>query len=299
MDEINTSHDAFFKSMLDNKKFRNGFFKQHLPKNILKLIELGSLKKLSESFINANLKSSYADYILEANLKGDKKAVICFLIEHKSQPQMHTAIQVFYYIASAYYDQVVKNKGSLKLIIPIIYYHGKRNWDYKPLHLLFSTLPEELKIFIPKFDTIFINLQNYSDQEIESWHNDILSIASFLQKNAFNKEILMDKIGELCEKIDLLDDRNLIYDIFVYLLNHSEAKENQILDIIEDLNQKKYFMSTLQMIEQRGEIMGKTQKQEQVIVNAYKQGLDIKLIGKISELSVQKVKAILKEKGLL
>jgi predicted transposase/invertase (TIGR01784 family) len=305
--EFNYTHDAFFKSMLANRHYRNGLLAQFLPKGIKEIINLNTLKKVNTTFINEDLKSFYADYIFEASLKGNKKGIVCLLAEHKSQPQTYTSFQILYYIAAAYHNQIFKDKEKPKLIIPIVYYQGKRKWEFKSLDDLFDDLPEVLRPYIPSFKTVFIDLHNYTDSEIESWKNKSLSVATYIQKHAFDKETLSRNLDKLCQKIDDLDDRNLISSIFVYLIGQSETKENKIIEIVEDLNNKKLIMSTLQLIEQRGikqgkqegiklgEQIGYSKSKEQIILNCFGKGYEIKDIAEVVDLSVQKVKSILKK----
>jgi predicted transposase/invertase (TIGR01784 family) len=319
------THDAFFKAMLENVEYRRAFIKQFLPKEISDIIDIRSLKKSNGTFINDELISSYADFLMEATLKGNKKAIICFLIEHKSQPSSYASIQILYYLASAYYKQVFKEKEKPQLIIPIIYYHGKKKWAFKTMDAIFAEIPGLLKAFIPSFNTLFIDLKQYDDDEIEAWQNGVLSLVTYIQKYAFDQDVLNQEIEKICQKIDSIEDRNLIKTIFVYLLGQADVKEEKIKEIVEDLNQNKLAMSTLQLIQEKGIQIGEQRgikigeqigeqrgiqigekrgiqigdqklslKEERIVLNAHSNGINIKLIAKIADISVQKVRAILK-----
>ncbi len=164
-----------------------------------------------------------------------------------------------------------------------------------------------MKQFIPVFKTIFIDLKNFSDKEIESWKSDVLSIATIIQKHAFDKEFLESKINEICQKIDNLDDRNLILSIFVYYMNQSEIKEEKITKIVKELKNKKDIMSTLQLIEKRGEArgeargisIGEMKEKVQIITKGYQKGYELTILSDLTGLSTRKIKTILKDNGLI
>jgi predicted transposase YdaD len=67
MKEFVFTHDSFFKSMLDHKRYREALLHQVLPENIKNIINLKSLKRKEASFINEDLKPVYADYLLETS----------------------------------------------------------------------------------------------------------------------------------------------------------------------------------------------------------------------------------------
>ncbi len=315
MEEFIFTHDAFFKSLLDNKEYRYDLLAKILPTEVFNLLDLKKIKRINTTFVNEDLKSHYADYIIEIPLKDKNKGFITFIFEHKSRPQKYAAIQLLYYLSSAYFQQVFKNKEKPQLIIPIIYYQGKNTWNYLTTDQLFESLPAELKSFIPVFKTIFIDLNKYTDSEIESWRSEILSLTTYIQKHAFDKEFLESKMKEICRKIDSLEDRNLILNTFVYFINQSQITEDKIVNIVKELKHNKYIMSTLQLIEKRGEkrgiAIGEAKGEargeargisivtEKVIVSSYKKGIEVSLIAEIIGTTTRKVKEILKKNSLL
>ncbi|HHB52146.1 MAG TPA: transposase, partial [Saprospiraceae bacterium] len=100
---------------------------------VLALLDLETIQICDTSFINDDLRETFADVLFSFKLKGeDKELYISVLLEHKSVPDKNTPIQVLYYIAQAYYDQI-QNGEKLQTVLPLVYYHGKKTWEYKPL----------------------------------------------------------------------------------------------------------------------------------------------------------------------
>ncbi|MFM2392325.1 MAG: hypothetical protein RLZZ546_302, partial [Bacteroidota bacterium] len=95
--------------------------------------------------------------------------------------------------------------------------------------------------------------------------------------------------------------------IFVYYINQTNVEEEKIVKIVKDLKSKKNIMGTLDLIEKRGFSegekrgisIGEKKVQEEIVVNSFKKGFDIKSISKITQLSAQKIRAILKKSGLI
>ncbi|CAM4394190.1 MAG: Recombination-promoting nuclease RpnD [Legionellaceae bacterium] len=83
MKKIPNPHDAFFKSLMTNKKVAREFFSQHLPETVVKAIDLSTLVLCSETYIDVSLKNSASDLLYSVNLKGEK-AYIYILAEHQS-----------------------------------------------------------------------------------------------------------------------------------------------------------------------------------------------------------------------
>ncbi len=156
--DINNPHDKFFKSFINEKENAIDFLKTFLPKNISDVLDFDSLSIENNSFVSDALSETFSDAIVKCQLKSTKEDVfISILIEHKSYPDKYVAIQLLNYLANAYGAQL-KTSDSLQLIIPLIYYHGKENWQYKPISQIIPNIPETLKTFVPDFNTVFVNL---------------------------------------------------------------------------------------------------------------------------------------------
>ncbi len=84
---INNIHDKFFKSILSKTDVAKDFFKTFLPKDVLNVIDLNTLKFTKNSYIPSKLKETFADLVFECKLKNSEhSALISILLEHKSYP---------------------------------------------------------------------------------------------------------------------------------------------------------------------------------------------------------------------
>ncbi len=96
-DNVHNPHDAFFRDMMENKKRAVNFFKNYLPADILKLVDIKTLQIKKESFIEKELKRFYSDILYQVAIK-DSKAYIYLLFEHQSSPNRWMALRLLGYI---------------------------------------------------------------------------------------------------------------------------------------------------------------------------------------------------------
>lgn len=297
--EINNIHDKFFKSMLRNKAVAKEFISAFLPQKTLDAIDIETLTYANTEYVFDDLKDVFSDMVFSCKLKGDSKknSYISIILEHKSYIDNFTAIQLLLYISYGYYTQY-KDKKSIEPIIPLVFYHGKTGWQYKPIEELFNSLPEGLKKYVPIFETEFVDLGGFSDEQLERLGGAMLESMLLMQKYSTNPDKLADKLLLIYKKLDSVKDRNFIRTIVVYSLEIVKLKK--VESILEKLpiTLKKEVMTAYDTLIERGIKEGSTKKTIKVILNGYKKGLTIEFLSEITELSIDEVKQILKENGM-
>ncbi|HHH52897.1 MAG TPA: hypothetical protein ENK91_04510 [Bacteroidetes bacterium] len=214
---INNIHDKFFKNVLSDINIAKNFISSFLDPDVLQHINIETLKYAETDFLLQDLKEIFSDMVFTVNKTDDKEIYISIILEHKSRPDDFTAVQLLLYIAYGYYKQY-KNTRSLQLILPIVFYHGKQKWIFKSIDDLMGDLPQELKQFTPVLKTVFIDLKNFSVEQLDSLGDSLLTSILLLEKYAFKPDELAKKIKLIYEKLNSVSDRNLLYPIIVYSL---------------------------------------------------------------------------------
>jgi predicted transposase/invertase (TIGR01784 family) len=124
---LNHPYDSFFKSIMKKRKLYLPFLRQYLPRHILPLIDLRTVRPTNAHFVDENLRSSYSDCLFQARQKkSGKPALIYVLIEHQSTVDKFIAFRIWHYIHSAwkqYLDDHPKAE-TLPLIVPMLFYQG-------------------------------------------------------------------------------------------------------------------------------------------------------------------------------
>lgn len=297
--EIINPHDKFIKQLLSHKEVAIDFFKESLPGSLVRNIDFETLTLLDTSFISRRLKASYSDLVWSVKMNDRHNLKISMLLEHKSYADLNTAFQLLEYLASGYLKQR-REKKKPELIIPILYYHGKHNWKFKSLDSFFEDYPDFLKSYLPAFLTEYVNLHDFSADEILKFHNGLLSGALMIQKYFFYPERLNSHFMSILEKLHPYLYSNHIDSIFVYLGGsglEDSTLEEAAKNLPDDMSTR--VMTLREQIFCKGKEAGITEERErsvaQTILNAYDAGVDLPTIRVITGENEEKIHHILKQ----
>lgn len=182
------------------------------------------------------------------------KIWISFLYEHKSFPEKYALVQVGEYLLRGYRKQIAEKIKPLRIIVPIIYYHGDEHWEPGKISDLFSDFPEELKVFIPFFEYLFQNITLLSDQEIQDLENNLLVPGLLIQKYFKNITKLLEFLEIIVYELSQMEDEgNYKRNYFVYLFDLFGKDKAKLMKRIEEMElpvKDKTKNYLLQMIEE-------------------------------------------------
>ncbi len=306
-------HDHFLKEVFRDVGRAQSYFQHRLPADLIEQIDLSKIQEVPGSFLNEELKASFADILFEVPLKGRKKSFFLpILLEFKSWKDKYVTIQLGQYIFSGLGKQVKKGKKP-RPVIPVLFYHGKDPWEYHTHRSLYSDLDDSLKKYIPEFDYVFDNIQATEESEILRIQAGIWRGVKLLLKRAWNEEDLMRSADKIFLEIHK-SDRNLTVKAIVYYYNMITNKEKamesleSISSIVKRGPKNAYEEILLEGYEKadkenREEIQKIKEEQKATIrksvVNLYKLGVSSHHIGKALEISESETDKILREEGLI
>ena len=124
--------------------------------------------------------------------RGKTEEIVIPLIEHKTYVDYDVAMQVLRYMAVIWYeyakeadkeDKEISHTRNFRypLIVPIVYYEGKKTWTAER-HLSERIADfEEMKEYIPDFTYILVNLQDYTNEKLQE-HKDEMSLVMMFNK---------------------------------------------------------------------------------------------------------------------
>ncbi|MGE0969626.1 Rpn family recombination-promoting nuclease/putative transposase [Klebsiella sp. WOUb02] len=119
-------HDAAFKAFLTNPDTARDFIALHLPAELRAVCDLSTLKLESGSFVEESLRAYYSDVLWSLKTTaGD--GYIHVLIEHQSSPDKHMAFRLLRYAVAAMQRHLDAGHKKLPLVIPVLFYTGKRS----------------------------------------------------------------------------------------------------------------------------------------------------------------------------
>ncbi len=128
------THDTLFNALVNQDPARAAVvLREHLPPEIAEKLDSDFEPEREEcSFVDGAGASSRGDALFKVRLKSGKPALVYCLLEHKSEPRGHTALQIAGYMISIWrreYDRAERGKGEkLPDIIPVVFYNGTAEW---------------------------------------------------------------------------------------------------------------------------------------------------------------------------
>ncbi|WP_369700797.1 Rpn family recombination-promoting nuclease/putative transposase [Pantoea sp. At-9b] len=119
-------HDAAFKAFLTHPATARDFIELHLPAELRAVCDLSTLKLESGSFVEEDLRQYFSDVLYSLKTTaGD--GYIQVLIEHQSSPDKHMAFRLMRYAVAAMQRHLDSGHKKLPLVIPVLFYTGKRS----------------------------------------------------------------------------------------------------------------------------------------------------------------------------
>lgn len=291
MEKLSRSHDGFFRRLMSETSRVKQYLNAYLPEPIKRMIVFDTLELDNDSYIDEKLKQSFSDVVFKAETDAGIGINLCFLFEHKSYIDEKAPFQMLHYVSSAMLRRA-ENKELQRLILPILFYHGKDSWKYQTIFDHFPELSGALSCYLPNFDYIYHDLQRQSDKDIEE-RFDSVTAASFLAlKHYHNRAYLVDRMRFfLLGSID--EEGNLYKPLIVYYLNKIPGEIEKIEVIMSEIPaaQQPEFISALDAYENRGA----DKKTKQTCINMIRLGMEINLICEALEVDEDYVKNVIND----
>ena len=291
--EINNPHDKFLKETLSKKENAIGFIENYLPKDIVELIDLNKINIEKDSYITENLQEYFTDLLYKVMIKGEE-SYIYVLFEHKSYPDKLIGLQLLEYLIQ-YWKSKIKQKNKLPLVIPLVIYHGKVNWN---IGVRFSDIIEKIddkfKKYIPDFEYLLYDLSKYQDKDILG--TEELKVMMQLMKYIYS-ENLTEKLKEIFKMFSYIEGKNLDYisTVTIYIMNTTEIEIKELAKIVtETISEKggEIAMTTAQKLRKEGIEEGIEKEKIITAERLLAKQMSFEEVAEITELPIEKIKKI-------
>ena len=295
-----TPHDAAFKAIMSRPEAARDFIDIHLPSDLRTICDLSTLKLEPASFIEDDLRPYYSDLLWSLKTtQGD--GYIHLLVEHQSSPDVHMGFRLMRYAIAAMQKHLEAGHKKLPLVIPVLYYAGKRSPYPYPVNWLkeFDDPALAEKLYGGAFPLVDVTV--ISDEEIAQ-HRHIAAL-TWLQKHVRALEQLKDlEPLVLLFKSDYTDGQTLTV-LVNYLIQTGDIPEpNKLFQtLVQQLPQhEETIMTIAERLEQKGRQEGRQEgiqegRQEEAMKIArmmLKDGYDESAIKKLTGLTVKELKQL-------
>jgi len=248
-----TPHDLAFKQFLTHPDTARDFMQLHLPAELRAICDFSTLKLESGNFVEEDLRPYFSDVLYSLKTTDDDNAYIQVLIEHQSSPDKHMAFRLLRYAVAAMQRHLDIGHKKLPLVIPVLFYTGKRSpYPYSTRWLDEFNDPEQAeKLYNSHFPLVDVTL--IPDDEIMG-HRSMAAL-TLLQKHIYRRDLA----GQLDNLATLLLTEHITRQQLVSLINYLvQAGETPDAEaFVRELAQRvpqhgDELMTIAQQLEQKG-----------------------------------------------
>jgi predicted transposase/invertase (TIGR01784 family) len=277
MSEIDKIHDKLFKETFKKKENAIAFMKTVLPEEIKKRIDFSEIEIGPTDYVSKKFKDFFSDIVIKTILKskedGRINTDVCFILEHKIEGRKRIFIQFLQYMVHEW-QKDIDEKKPLRIIIPIVFYHGERDWKIPREFVDQFDVDDEVKAFLLNyrymlFDTGSWDFRNEDNQELKNnvflltamammkyFHSDdtesILEIFKFWHEKGFTDDVE----NVVFFLIYISDTRNISVDQLKKMLEKSKIKGGEIMETLgqrlREEGEKKAMLKTAKELIKRG-----------------------------------------------
>ncbi|WLO84092.1 Rpn family recombination-promoting nuclease/putative transposase [Pantoea agglomerans] len=292
-----TPHDATFRQFLSQPDIARDFMELHLPAELRAICDLSTLKLESGSFVEDDLRQYFSD-ILYSLKTSNGDGYIHVLVEHQSTPDRHMAFRLMRYAVAAMHRHLEAGHKQLPLVIPVLFYTGKRSpYPYSTRWLdEFKDPSLAENLYGSTFPLVDVTV--IPDEEIMG-HRSMAAL-TLLQKHIHQRDIatLTDRLATLL-MADYLSSPQ-VTALIHYLLQAGESADSEafvrelaqrvpqhgdaLMTIAQQLEQKG-IEKGIQLGEQRGIEKGRNEGKLEVARTMLQNGIDRNTVMKMTGLS--------------
>jgi predicted transposase/invertase (TIGR01784 family) len=304
MTDIDKINDKIFKKMLENDKNAGDVLKKILPQVIKSRLDFSTIKVDTTNYVSNEFKEGYSDVVVTAEMKsregGKIPTDIYFILEHKTEGKVEVFIQVLKYMCFVW-EKDVNEKRPPRIIIPIIFYHGEKDWSVPGSFIELFDVDDEIKEFLLDFRYVLFdtNPWDFRDENNEELKKNVYAFTSMvLMKLAYHED--WDAVAEIFKfwQNKGFVDKNKSFVLFfmAYISNTQGINRDKLTKMLDDnkidggeimqtLAQqmkeefKEEFMETLgPQLKEEGIEVGKEAKARETARELIKRGVDMDII---------------------
>ena len=293
-----TPHDATFRQFLKTPGIARDFMEFHLPAELRAICDFNTLKLENGSFVEENLRQYFSDVLYSLKMINGDKGYVQVLIEHQSTPDKHMAFRMIRYAVAAMQSHLDAGHKKLPLVIPVLFYTGKRTPYPYSTNWLEEFADPELAKNLYSNDFPLVDITVIPDEDIME-HRSMAAL-TLIQKHIHqrNLTVLIDKLVAvlLTDYLALPQMKALInYIIQVGETADAGAFIRELASRVPQHGDE--LMTIAQQLEQKGIMKGMLQGREEgreegirtVAHSMLQQGIDYDLVIKLTGLRMEEL----------
>ena len=270
MEKIDNIHDNFFKTVFSKIDNIKDFLFTSLPADIQNYIDFENIEIDNTSYVSENFKGYFSDVVVKTRII-DSEMDIYILFEHKSYQDKKIFIQLLRYMYLMWNKDIGENKP-LRVIIPLVFYHGKKKWKLPVKFLEQFKIKEELKNYLLDFQYILFDTNEWNfEEELNSTlkNNVFLLTALSLMKSAYQQDMeTIEKVFDFWYEKGFIKNTDDIIFFMIYICGTKDIDEEKLTKLLEEKKlERSEIMATLaQRWVKEGREKGREEGREEGII---------------------------------
>ena len=214
------SHDAYFKKVFSDPAYASGFFRQHLPPEVVREIAWEGLTVVPGSFVKRTLQQAHADLLFSVKAGGEK-LLLYLLFEHQTTVDPAMPLRLLAYMTEIWLAHRKTDGSRLPAILPFVLHQGPERWTVPLNFREMLTLPPELagamQRFLPSFEYGLLDLSQCEPATEEE--DTTLQVVLQLMKVAREQRRMLEFFEWLASHLPPLPEA-LLHLTLLYALHH-------------------------------------------------------------------------------
>ncbi|EMM0379234.1 Rpn family recombination-promoting nuclease/putative transposase [Pluralibacter gergoviae] len=289
-----TPHDLTFKQFLTHPDIARDFILLHLPPELQAVCDLSTLQLESGSFVEPGLRPFFSDVLYSMKTVSGHSGYVHVLIEHQSTPDKQMAFRLLRYAVGAMQRHLDAGHTALPLVIPVLFYAGRRTpYPYSTRWLdAFAEPALAERLYVGHFP--LVDVTTIADDKIMA-HRSMAAL-TLLQKHIYRRDLsaLIERLAQLLRAEPVAEAQ--LVALINYLVQTGETSEAEafVRELARRVPQHgDKLMTIAEQLEQngirKGVEMGKREARCEVARSMLQNGIDHRLVSKITGLTEKEV----------
>ena len=305
MKKIDRIHDKMFTNVFQKVDNARALLKKVLPEKIKKRIDFSSIEIEDTDYVSKQFEEYFSDIVIKVKMKsktgGKIPTDICFIVEHKTEGRIRIFIQILKYMVEEW-QKDIDEKRPLRIIIPIVFYHGEKDWKIPQSFVDQFDVEDDVKRFLLDYRYFLFDAKTWdfrTERNKELKDNVFLLTALAVMKYAYTNETVgIEEIFRFWHEKGFTKD---IEDIMFFLIYISKTKKIDMKQLDKMLEKSKIdggeIMQTLadrlrsegiKIGEERGKKRGKVETAKRMLID----GVSIENIVKYTGLKEKEIESL-------
>jgi hypothetical protein len=249
--------------------------------DLVEQLDFSQLRHVNRTFIPDNLREQESDIVYAVPFRGQDSGEvwIYILIEHQSTVDVTMGFRVLFYMVQIWDSQrrewedkkVPKSQWKFRPIIPIVFHTGEQKWETPISMETVMDLPDELRRFVPSFDTLFLGVKAEEPARLTQTGHIFGQLLTVIQKENASKDEITDALVKAIEHINALPEeqsnqwQRAIFYLYLLIFHRRPREEH------DELKNLVYQHIQTSQREMEGEEMAQTMA-EYLVEQAEKRG---------------------------